>query len=98
MSFDPTSKLFEDVAHIRETLAANTAILQVNTDQLKEHIRRTEALEEKVELDRTEMSAKIEEALLPIRTARALGRLSAGLAALSTLFVLIYKFIMLFAR
>jgi hypothetical protein len=79
------------MSHVRETLAANTAILEINTDQLAEHMRRTAALEQKVQADRDDTSAKLEEALLPIKTAKALGRFSIWLAGLSTLFVLVYK-------
>lgn len=92
MSYDHLlNKLVDDMAHVRETLATNTAILEINTDQLKEHMRRTQALESKVEIDRKELDTKLEEALLPIKTAKALGKFSAWLAGLSTLVIIVYK-------
>lgn len=59
----------EEMQYIRErvdgiagTLARNTAILEANTESLKEHMRRTELLEQNMET-----------ALLPIRAAKILG-------------------------
>ena len=96
MSQDFEFRIFEELSHVRETLARNTAILEVNTDQLKEHIRRTEALEAKVDLDRKEIDSKLEQALLPIKTVKALARFSGIVAALSSLAILVYKIVGLF--
>ncbi len=96
MSSDFEIKVIEEISHVRETLAKNTAILEINTDQLKEHIRRTEMLETRVEADRKEIDSKLEQALLPIKTVKALAKFSGIVAALSSLGVVIYKIVGLF--
>lgn len=77
-------RLIESVSELRETMARNTAILEVNTDQLKEHMRRTDLLEDQIELHRRELDAKMEEALLPIKTVRALAKLGGYVAAIAS--------------
>lgn len=96
MSNEFEIKVFEELSHVRETLVKNTTILEINTDQLKEHIRRTEALEAKVDLERKEVDRKLEEALLPIKVVKSLARFSGIVAALSSLGVVIYKIVGLF--
>lgn len=51
--------LRERVDSISDTLSKNTAILESNTESLREHIRRTEILEEQMDT-----------ALLPIRVTK----------------------------
>lgn len=43
------SEIKESVSEIRNQSVVQSKILEVNTEQLKEHIRRTNALEERVE-------------------------------------------------
>ena len=49
MSEQRVDRLDEMVGEIRETLARNTTLLEINTQHLAEHMRRTDILEKHVQ-------------------------------------------------
>lgn len=63
--------LRERVDGIGETLAKNTAILEQNTESLKEHMRRTELLEKHMDV-----------ALIPIKATKWLVSVAAAIATI----------------
>ena len=76
--------LIETIGELRETMARNTAILEVNTEQLKEHIRRTELLEQSLDHHRDNTARQMEEALLPIKTFKAIAKFFGYVAAIGS--------------
>lgn len=67
--------LRDRVDGIADTLSRNTVILENNTESLKEHMRRTAALEEQMQV-----------ALLPIKVARILAWVIGVLGTLAAVF------------
>ncbi len=69
--------LIEKVSDIDKTLAVNTELLEI-------HMKRSQALEDLVEAHRRHTDAQLEEALLPIKTARGIYTIAKWMAAIGS--------------
>lgn len=79
-------QIFESLSAIRVTLAEHTIVLQRNTEDVAEHIRRTNALEARHD----EQSRRIEEAAFPVKAMKYIGSIVIAIAGLAlTLYGLI---------
>lgn len=72
-----------------ELLARHTVLHEKNTEDLERHIKRTDALEDRMEQHAKAHDGKLEEALLPIRFVKMLVAVSLGSAAIYGLLQLI---------
>lgn len=65
-------RIIEKLDVIVDKIADIDKTLAVNTEQLKEHVRRSTALENLVDQYKLDTDKKIEEALLPVKTLKGL--------------------------
>jgi hypothetical protein len=74
-----TDQIFEALSAIRVTLAEHTLVLQRNTEDLAEHMRRTKALEERNEAH----SKLIQDAAFPIKAFQYIGSIVIAVTGLA---------------
>lgn len=86
------NQLVEHVGDIRESLARNTAILDVNTESLKEHMAQTRTLREYVDKRFSEVDSNLDVALQPIKAFKFMAKVSAGVSAMGGALYAVYKF------
>jgi len=72
-------QIIETLTDIRVTLADHSHIMQRNTEDLAEHIRRTNILETRQEAH----GKDLQEALLPIKALKFVGSLIIGISAVT---------------
>ena len=82
-------KVLDKLSEHGELLARHTVLHEKNTDDLDEHIKRTNLLEARIDKQEVSIASKLEEALLPIRSVRWLVKIGAGILTLIAVYNLL---------
>lgn len=82
---DKFDRIQEHIIDIKETLTRNTATLERNTDDLSEHIRRTNLLEAKQDAFQNETEERIDAVKVELRDATTPIRIMRAIFSLRTL-------------
>ena len=78
-------RVLEKLSEHGEMLARHSELHNRNSDSLDEHIKRSNLLEQKLSRHEEEVGAKLEEALLPIKSIKWLGKILAALLVIASL-------------
>lgn len=76
-------RLLDNSAEQGATLARHEALHERNTASLEEHVRRTDLLEVRLEQHAEAQGKRLDEALLPIKAAKFLLAMAAGVATIA---------------
>lgn len=82
-------KVQEDISEIKADIAAMKVIQSVNTDSLKEHMRRTELAEESIELVRKDMEPIKNHVLLVNYTLMLIGAVFTAIVTLYSIYEIV---------
>ena len=95
---DPLNRIETKLDKILETqiehsilLSRHTTLHEKNTADLEYHIARTNELQNKVERHEVKVDIQMEEALLPIKSIKWLGKVLAGCLVVASLIIAILK-------
>lgn len=75
-------KITDKIETLSNLAAKHEVLHKKNTEDLAEHIKRTDKLEDRMEQHSTDHNKKLEEALLPIKAAKFLVALAVGISAI----------------
>jgi hypothetical protein len=90
---DKIDKILEKVTQLQIDAAMIKKDSAQNTKDLAEHIKRTNLLEARMEQHAEHHEAQLEEALLPIRSARFLAKVAAGVTTLLAIFKIVKDYV-----
>ena len=88
---DKLDHILDMISDMAETLGYIKGHTERNTDNLEEHIRRTNLLELKLDKSEEKWETKMDEALMPVRWGKITLKILAGCSAVAAIYEIISR-------